>query len=96
MPGCVFKKVTGLDCPGCGMTRATCATLNGDLGKAFYFNPVGMVLLPLALLGLSIEVAGWVRGKPLSHRFRIGRWGAAFLLAVIVGWWILRNLFWKL
>lgn len=96
MPGCVFRKFTGLDCPGCGMTRATYAALHGDLRSAFHFNPVGMVLLPLALLGLSIEIAGWVRGKPLPLRLRIGRWGSAALLAIIVSWWILRNVFWPI
>jgi len=96
MPGCAFKKVTGLDCPGCGMTRATYAALHGNLGAAFHFNPVGMVPLPLALLALSLEVAGWVRGKPLPFRLRTGRWGSAILLAIITGWWILRNVYWKL
>ncbi len=96
MPGCVFRKLTGFDCPGCGMTRATYAALHGDLPAAFRLNPVGMVLLPLAFLALSLEVAGWVRGKPLPFRIRTGRWGAAVILVVLVAWWILRNMFWKL
>ncbi len=96
MPGCFFKKATGYDCPGCGMTRATYATLHGDLGTAFRFNPVGMVLLPLALVALSIEVAGWVRGKPLPFRLNPGRWGATAVAVIMIAWWILRNVFWKL
>ena len=78
------------------MTRAAHATLHGDLASAFSLNPVGMVILPLALLALSIEVAEWVRGKPMPFRIRPGRWGATFLLVVIVAWWVLRNVFWKL
>lgn len=96
MPSCAFKKFTTLDCPGCGMTRATYAALHGDLRTAFRFNPVCMVLLPLALIALSIEVAGWIRGKPLPFRIRTGRWGATVIAVVIIGWWILRNIFWKL
>lgn len=96
MPGCVFRKTTGFDCPGCGMTRASYAALHGNIGAAFRFNPVGMVLLPLALLALSIEVAGWVRGKPMPLRIRTGRWGATIIVAILIGWWILRNIFWKL
>lgn len=96
MPGCVFRDTTGFDCPGCGMTRAANATLHGDLGTAFRFNPVGMILLPLAFLALSLEVAGWVRGEPLPFRIRIGRRGATVLLVIVVAWWVLRNVFWKL
>ena len=96
MPTCAFKNFTGLECPGCGMTRATHAALNGNFARAFHFNPVGMVILPLALIGFGLEVAGWVRGKPLPFRLNPGRWGSAFLLVAITGWWILRNVFWKL
>lgn len=96
MPGCVFRKTTGFDCPGCGMTRATYATLHGDIFQAFQYNPLGMVLLPVALLGIGIESAGWVRGKPFPFRLRTGKWGGTILVAIILAWWVLRNLFWKL
>jgi hypothetical protein len=93
MPGCFFKKTTGLDCPGCGMTRATYALLHGRVGEAFAFNPVGMVLLPLALVALGLEVLGWVRGKPLPFRILPGRWGATVCAIIVIAWWIGRNLF---
>ena len=92
MPGCIFRKVTGLQCPGCGMTRASYATLHGRFGDAFRFNPVGMVLLPPVMIALGIEVIGWVRGKPLPFRLNPGRWGATVLAVVMIGWWILRNI----
>lgn len=93
MPGCVFRKVTGLECPGCGMTRATYAALHGRIGDAFRFNPVGMVLLPLAMIGIAIEVIGWVRGKPLPFRLNPGRWGAVAIGVGLILWWIGRNVF---
>ena len=92
MPGCMFRKVTGLDCPGCGMTRGTYALLHGRVGDAFRFNPVGMVLLPLAMIGLGIEVIGWVRGKRLPFNLNPGRWGATVIMVVMIVWWVGRNL----
>ena len=91
MPGCFFKKATGFDCPGCGMTRASHAFLNGRVADAFAFNPVGMLIFPLALVALGIELLGWVRGKPMPFRIRSGRWGATILAVVLIAWWIVRN-----
>jgi Protein of unknown function (DUF2752) len=92
MPGCFFRKATGLECPGCGMTRATYAALHGRIGDAFRFNPVGMVILPVALVGLGIEVIGWVRGKPLPFSLNPGRWGATILMVIVIVFWVVRNL----
>ncbi|MGJ8633463.1 MAG: DUF2752 domain-containing protein [Luteolibacter sp.] len=91
MPGCFFRKFTGLECPGCGMTRATYATLHGDFWTAFKFNPVGMILLPLGLLGVGIEVLGWVRGKPLPFNLNPGRWGATVIAVVVIVFTVVRN-----
>jgi hypothetical protein len=92
LPGCLFHRITGLDCPGCGMTRAAHATLHGDLVEAFRLNPLGMILLPLALIGIGLEIAGWVRGKPLPWTFRArGGWVWGIVVAVFV-FWIARNI----
>ena len=91
LPGCLFHRWTGFDCPGCGMTRAANATLHGRFGEAFRFNPLGMVLLPAALLGLGLESIGWVRDRPPPVKFRIGGRWAWWLLAVLLAFWVLRN-----
>jgi hypothetical protein len=93
MPGCVFRKMTGLECPGCGMTRGTYALLHGRFKDAFLFNPVGMILLPLALLGIAIELWAWVMDRPLKFRLNPGRWGALVIGVVLMVWWIGRNIF---
>lgn len=76
------------------MTRATFAALHGNLATAFRYNPLGMMLMPLALAGLGLELAGWVRGKPLRWRLRGGVRAAWFLIAAVLAFWILRNLPW--
>ena len=93
MPGCLFRTFTNLECPGCGMTRATHALLHGRIAEAFQFNPVGIILLPIALIAIGIEVFGWVRGKPLPIRTNPGHRGALVLCVLVIAWFILRNVF---
>ncbi len=47
-PVCLFHQTTGLLCPGCGSLRAMHQLLHGHLLLAFRFNPLLLVLLPLA------------------------------------------------
>lgn len=51
---CGFKNLTGLPCPGCGLTHSFCALAKGDIGVAAGFNLLGPPLF-LALFVL------WVR-----------------------------------
>lgn len=41
---CGFKNLTGLPCPGCGLTHSFCAMGKGHLLAAFGFNLLGPVL----------------------------------------------------
>lgn len=50
--GCPFKKVFGISCPGCGLTRASLAALSGDLPWAFALHPLFPVPYAAALIGI--------------------------------------------
>jgi len=49
-PPCVFHLLTGLECPGCGSTRALYHLLHGDVAGAFRFNQVVFALGPFLLI----------------------------------------------
>jgi hypothetical protein len=51
---CGFKYLTGLPCPGCGLTHSFCALGKGDLFDAFAFNALG----PLLYFALALT---WLR-----------------------------------
>jgi hypothetical protein len=52
---CVFRKVTGYRCPGCGITGSIMAVLEGHIKTAFGYNPflwvIGPVILYLLIKG---------------------------------------------
>jgi len=95
LPPCLFYKATGLHCVGCGMTRATHAALNGRFLEAFLHNPLGVVLLPIAGLGIALELVAWVRENPGGLRLRARPRVLWLLVWLVVGFWIFRNIpFW--
>ena len=90
-PICLLHRLTGLDCPGCGMTRAVHSTLHGKIAEAFRFNPLGMLALPLTAGWLLLRIPHWLRGEPPPEYLRIGWHVACGLFALVVCYGILRN-----
>jgi len=52
---CPFKKLTGIDCPGCGFQRSMLALLQGDLGKSFSLYPATIPFL----FALAFTLVEW-------------------------------------
>ena len=50
---CLFKYLTGIDCPGCGFQRSVLALLQGDWHKSFLFYPSTLPLLFIVAFTLA-------------------------------------------
>jgi hypothetical protein len=50
-PACPIHQFLGIECPGCGATRALAALLRGHLMEALRLNALFVLLLPVALAG---------------------------------------------
>lgn len=46
-PVCLIRKVFGVKCPGCGMTRAISSLAHGDIRKAVRYNRLVVVVFPI-------------------------------------------------
>jgi hypothetical protein len=89
-PICEFHRLTGLNCPGCGATRALYALLHGNLTTALRDNALFVGALAAAAARGIWLAAGKFRQRPTSELFPV-RW-AWPLLAVAVVFAVLRNL----
>lgn len=49
-PKCVFKVITGFDCPGCGSQRLVHALLHGNFADAWHANAYLLCITPLLLV----------------------------------------------
>lgn len=83
---CIFHKITGLYCPGCGITRAIKALLRGDLYSSFRNNILLYVVVPLIFV---IQV---INKKSSEKTRKINNYILVFLLIFTVGYGILRNI----
>lgn len=53
---CAFKLFTGLDCPGCGLTRAIVFAMNGQFYQSYLLHLWGIPLAALLLLQIPYRV----------------------------------------
>ena len=88
LPVCPFKEVTGLDCPGCGLTRGVRQLVTGHPLAALDHNVLLVALVPVRHLGVA-GLGGLVTRHPPP---RVGGRRAWALGAFLVAFAVLRNL----
>ena len=89
-PVCPFRLVTGLQCPGCGTTRALHELMHGHLLAAFMLNPLLLLALPFLLYAFLRYSVIVLRGRVPRHNALPAPYIYAIFF-VIVGFWIFRN-----
>lgn len=92
-PKCPFRVLTGLKCPGCGSQRAVHFLLNFDVIKSLEQNALLVISIPYLLTGIAFESFNNPGEKILKWRkLLFGRKAIDIVLAIIIVFWILRNL----
>ena len=88
---CLFHLLTGLYCPGCGISRMFISILHLDFLNALRYNSMVMFLSPFLLVLLFQVLFSYVKtgSKKLSKRQTVAVWIMAGLL-LLFG--ILRNI----
>ena len=96
LPGvvlCPFRALTGLPCPGCGMTRAFCSMGHGEFARAFGYNALAPFVFAGALLLWAHSLASALRLDGVSaalERLLPSSRAALAMLAVVLAWWAVR------
>ncbi|MGN9776741.1 DUF2752 domain-containing protein [Micromonospora sp. H33] len=92
-PTCLLKLTTGLDCPGCGGTRALWYVLHGDLPAAARHHFLFVFALPF----LAYLFVAWAGKQAFGWRLPELRIDSRLIGVVLAAWFafsVLRNLPW--
>src|SRR2546429_2527913 len=93
VPKCPFRMLTGLQCPGCGSTRACYQLLHLHPLAAFKLNPLMLLTLPFIVYGFLGFTRSAITGQPQRRVFipsiYIWMW-----LGAMIFFWIFRNTPW--
>jgi hypothetical protein len=65
---CIVKKTTGIDCPGCGLTRSFIYLCHGNISDSFRLHPLGPIIFLFFCLMLLNRVAKLVLGHIIVPR----------------------------
>ncbi len=91
LPQCVFIRLTGLPCLGCGGTRCARNLVHLDFGQAFLFHPGFFLVVLAATLWAIYSAVFWLRRDTLRLRFfvepaKARRARVTFFLLLAVHW----------
>ncbi len=86
---CIFHKITGLYCPGCGITRMFISIFKLNIYQAFRYNPLVFILLIICLFYLLIDA---LKYKISKTHIELPKSVYIVLLIIVIGFGILRNI----
>lgn len=84
---CIFRWVTGLPCPFCGMTTAFALLARGEWAAAFGIHVLGPAVYLITWGVLLAGVVGLVRNRRALPQWLFSqRVGRVLLLIILLGW----------
>lgn len=84
---CIFKSLTGYDCPACGLQRAIVNLSQGNFVEAFWVNPYLALIFPYIALLLFSHI---LKRENLKKKIT-SMWVVIPLATITLSWWIIRN-----
>ena len=87
---CPFYYLTGLQCPGCGVSRMLMALLRFDFVSAFHYNPAVLLTAPIILFCILRSDVEYIQtGNRPQNQYRFV-W--ITVLVILLGFGIIRNI----
>ena len=90
-PTCLTRELTGIDCPGCGLTRSFVHLAHGDFQSSWQVHHVGWLLALAVALQVPYRVY-CLRGGRHSLPAWVGTWFCCVTIALLLANWVVARL----
>jgi len=94
LPGtCTFRELTGMPCPGCGLTRSFISVVHGRCADAWEYNPAGFLFFAIVVFQIPYRIYQLVRirrGRGQHYFVWIDAWVLTLLIISLLAQWIYR------
>ena len=87
---CVFQKVLGIPCPGCGITRSLFSIVNGDMFLAWQYNPTGLLIFLFILMQIPLRIIALKFQNTAEMISKISRTGSIIVICLLFLVWVLK------
>ena len=88
---CTFRQITGIPCPGCGLTRSIVAGVHGDWSASYAYHRLGLVVVLYLAAQMTYRLT-WLAFEPFRAAVvRVGRiidWALIPLMVLLFLNWI--------
>ena len=89
---CIFHEVTGLFCPGCGISRMILSLFKLDFYQAFRYNVLLFILFPFIVLLIIDALYCIIKNKkPIYKKINNKFWIA--LIIILILYTVIRNFY---
>lgn len=86
---CPIHKLTGLYCPGCGISRMLLSLVRFDLYQSFRYNPLAFIYLVLFGIYTLVNLFYYIKNKSI---IKLNNYVYIFILISLIAFGILRNI----
>lgn len=87
---CMLYKLTGIKCPGCGMTRSIHYLVNGNIKQAIWYNLMLIPIIILVIYSLYRYIRYLVKNEEIINKV-LENWLKVFLVIILI-FGVTRNL----
>lgn len=90
VPLCIFKQLTHLDCPGCGLSRSFISLSHGHFLDAIRFNALGPLVYVYLLIYAYKHFMNLLGSSQAKISWQFSLWSQYAFFILFFGQWILK------
>ncbi len=87
---CLIDKLTGIECPVCGTTRAFCELSNGNLNNAYFLNKTSILVALFFIFQIPLRIISILKITNTNRINIISKYFSRVILIVILLNWAIK------